>query len=258
MKIVLFDLETLPNLKEVMKIYCGIGAYPGLTLKATITSIICFGYKIHGRKHAKVISTWDFPKRWKKDVNDDYDVCKAAYDILHDADVVVGHHINGFDWKHLQTRLMVNGLPTLPTSIIKIDTKQISSKNLFAFNNRLGTLGEAFVKDKKLENNGWITWVGVSERKEKDQKLMARYCKQDVNLLEKLFIKFRPLIKTLPNPNLDKKGSNLHCPNCSSQMMTKQGIRIAKTAKFQQYQCQDCGSWAREKVPAEKTTLKSA
>jgi len=253
-KIVLFDLETLPDMAEVMKVYAGLSAYPGLTLKATHTSIICFGYKILDQKKAHVKCAWDYPG-WQKNVNDDKELCKFAYEMLHDADVVITHNGKKFDMRHLQTRLLKNGLPTLPTSIIHVDTKQIASRNLYAVNNKLGTLGEHFVNDKKMDHSGWSLWCDVLERKPKALGTMKKYCKQDVLLLEKLFLKLRPLIKSLPNSNGCFKG-NLHCPNCSSQMLQKRGVRLTKSGKVQTYQCQDCGSYSTEKIKSEKITLK--
>lgn len=254
MKIVSFDLETLPDLREVMKVYAGLSAYPGLTLKATHTTIICFGYKILGEKRAHVQCAWDYPS-WDKNVNDDKELCRFAYEMLHDADVVITHNGRKFDMKHLQTRLLKNGLPTLPTSIIHIDTRQIASKNLFSVNNKLDTLGSHFVGERKMENGGWGLWCDVLDRDPKAQETMRKYCKQDVLLLEKLYLKLRPLIKSLPNPNSCFKG-NLHCPNCSSQMLQKRGTMISKSGLRQRYLCQDCGSWSSEKISSEKVTLK--
>jgi len=89
-KIILFDLETLPDLKEAIKVWPQLSNYPGLTLKASITSIICAGYKEFDEGKTQVINAWDF-SRWKKDVNDDFSVVRALYDVLKEADAVVTH-----------------------------------------------------------------------------------------------------------------------------------------------------------------------
>jgi DNA polymerase elongation subunit (family B) len=127
-RIVLWDLETLPNLKEVMKIFPSLSNYPGLTMKASINSIICFGYKIYGEKKTHCINAWDFPE-WNKNVNDDKKLCQEAYSILSAADAIVTHNGRRFDWKFFQTRLLLHGMKPL-SNIMHIDTGAASKSNL--------------------------------------------------------------------------------------------------------------------------------
>lgn len=240
-KIVIFDLETLPNLDEALKVWCQLSQYPGKTLRASITSIICAGWKYAGGSKTHCINAWDY-KNWKKDKNDDSEVCKAIYEIIKDCDAVVTHNGARFDWKYLQTRLLINGLPPL-RNIPHIDTKTLSSKNLFLFNNKLNTLGEFLVSDKKLENGGWQLWVDVYNNCEKAKRLMTRYCKQDVRLLEKCFDVLRPFAKNIPNHNLytDEKV----CSSCGSDNTMFNGWHYTKTQIYQRLFCKDCRSYSR-------------
>ena len=113
-KIVIFDLETLPNLPEALKVWPQLSSFPGRTLKATVSSIICFGYKVVDQDmKAKCLNAWDWPE-WEVDVNNDRALLEMAYEILHDADAVVTHNGKRFDWRHIQTRLKKNSLPLLP------------------------------------------------------------------------------------------------------------------------------------------------
>lgn len=245
-KIILFDLETIPNTKEIMKIWPGISNYPGLSLKATINTIICAGWKVLGQKRTHCINAWDFPE-WKRDINDDKKVCEEIFKVLKTADAVVTHNGKRFDWKFLQTRLMYHKLGTLPKTH-HIDTCQEMKKNLYAFNNRLGTAGELLAGDKKLENGGWQLWVKVSNRDKKAQNLMEKYCKQDVNLLEKVYIALRPLIKGIPNYNIfvaKYAGGKDQCPMCGSTRLVNNGIRYNATTSYQRVTCNDCGGSSR-------------
>jgi DNA polymerase elongation subunit (family B) len=150
-KIVVFDLETLPNLRQALKVWPQLSNFPGLTLRATVSSIICFGYKQYTvDKKAKCVSAWDFPN-WEIDVNDDSEVCKIAYEVLNDADAVVTHNGKRFDWRHLQTRLKANKLPLLP-KIPHIDTKEIAKRHLYSFSNRLDYLGDWVVGGEKARS----------------------------------------------------------------------------------------------------------
>lgn len=242
-KIVIFDLETLPNLPEALKVWPQLSNYPGLTLRATITSIICAGWKLYDKKGINCINAWDFPA-WKKDVNNDYHVVKAIHDVLHDADAVVTHNGKRFDWKFLQTRIMKHGMKPL-SNINHIDTKELASRNLFSFNNKLGTLGEWLVNDKKLDNGGWELWVDVHNREEKAMKLMERYCKQDVLLLEKIFRELRPFAKNIPNHNLWVDEDGRVCPSCGGGNLKSHGWRYTSTTKYRRFMCYGCGSVSR-------------
>jgi DNA polymerase elongation subunit (family B)/predicted RNA-binding Zn-ribbon protein involved in translation (DUF1610 family) len=239
--IILFDLETLMNMQEIAKIFPSIGNYPGRTMKATITSIICFGYKKLGDKKAKCINAWDFPKRWKIDKNDDYEVVKAAYEILNKADAVVTHNGIKFDMRHLNTRLVANGFPPLH-NIPHIDTVRLARKNLLLYSNRLDDVATFLGVENKLENGGWQLWVDVLNNKKKAMKLMSKYCKQDVEVLEQVYKKLMPLAKNIPNHNLFKGKDSHVCPSCGSHKIQKNGFVRTKTTTKQRYRCLSCGS----------------
>lgn len=245
-KIIIFDLETLPNLPEVLKVWPQLSNYPGLTLKATINSILCVGWKRYGEKRTYCINAWDF-KRWNKDVNDDYEVVKKIREILDDADAVVTQNGKRFDWKFLQTRIMHHGLKPLH-KIRHIDTKVVAKSNLFAFNNRLGTLGKLLVDDDKLENGGWDLWVKSHGKDKKALKLMEKYCKQDVKLTEAVFEVLKPLVGNIPNHNLyamPHLSGKLCCPRCGSTRLKSHGWRYTATTRYKRLRCKDCGGVAR-------------
>lgn len=248
-KIVVFDLETLPNLPQALKHWVKLSSrYDMKTMKATVSSIICAGWKELNTKRTHCINAWDFPN-WQEDVNDDYEVCKAIYEVLHDADAVVTHNGTKFDWKFLQTRLLHHKLPLL-AKVQHVDTCLIARKNLLVIDNKLNTIGDMLVNEKKLDHTGWQLWVDVHARKKGAQKLMTKYCKQDVALLEKCFKELYPLVHILPNRNLYRSveqiaEGTLVCPNCGSTDLTKKGFRHTKTRAYQRLRCKNCGTWSR-------------
>ena len=189
------------------------------------------------------INAWDFPGKWKKDVNDDFEVLKAFHDIVKDADAVVTHNGIKFDWKYIQTRFILHGLDPLP-KIHHIDTCRLAKSNMLSFNNKLGYLGKWAVDDTKMQNGGWQLWVDVHNRCEKAQRKMERYCKQDVRLLEKLYKKLRPFASNIPNHNLFIE-EGIVCPNCGSDKLNRHGTRTTKTKIYSRFICRDCGSSGR-------------
>jgi DNA polymerase elongation subunit (family B) len=239
-KIICWDLETIPDLSEVMKVMPGLSAYPGLTLKATINSIICFGYKIFGEKKTHRINAWDFPG-WKKSVNDDKSLCKVIYETLKDADAIVTHNGYRFDLKFLQTRLLKHKLPPLP-KIIHIDTVRLAKSNLLMFNNRLDTIAKNLTSEQKMENGGWQLWVDVLKRDKKSMKTMEEYCKQDVNTLEAIYKVLRPFITQMPNYNIYSTIEAHVCPNCGSTRLHGHGAVARKTFISKRLLCLDCST----------------
>lgn len=219
---------------KVRKVFFGIGNYPGLTLKASINSIICFGYKELGSRSTYCKSAWDF-KAWRKDINNDKDLVRFVYETLVDADLIITHNGKRFDLKFLNTRLALWGMPPLP-SIPHVDTCSVAKANLFMFNNSLKTLGE-LSGTKKLESGGADLWLRVSRRERKALREMVKYCKGDVKALEALFLKLRPMIKNLPD--FDRPG----CPACGHARVQKRGLMLCRKKSYTRMQCQKCGHW---------------
>lgn len=226
-----------------MKVFTQLGNYPGLTMKASINSMICFGYRVFGESETRVLSAWDYPG-WSSDVNDDRDLIIAARAILDSADAIVTHNGKRFDWKFLQTRLLFHGLPPLPR-IPHLDTCAIAKSNLFLFNNKLNTVAKALTDQQKMDNGGWDLWCNVLKRDPPSMKLMAEYCAQDVNTLLAVFKRLRPFFQTVPNYNLFSVCETRLCPSCGSTRICSNGYRSTKTVSYKRYKCLDCGASSR-------------
>jgi hypothetical protein len=233
----------MPDLDAVMQVLPSLSDYPGLTLKASINSVICFGWQVFGERETRCINAWDF-NNWEKSINDDSTIATKIHDVLSTADCVVTHNGKRFDWKFLQTRFLRHGLAPLDQTP-HVDTCQVLKKNLFLFNNRLNTAGKFFELGQKLENSGWDLWDRVRRRDEKAMALMTRYCKQDVKLLYQLFKKILPFAKEIPNFNLYSVLDRPVCPRCGSTRVKRDGERVTRTKVMQRFKCVDCGSYCQ-------------
>lgn len=248
-KIIIFDLEIIPDLPMALKYWTRLSSFPGKTLKASVTSICCAGWKYAGGSKTHCINAWDFPSRWKKDVNDDYMVCKKIREVLLQADAVVTQNGRRFDWKYLQTRLAKHKLGLLP-KIKHIDTKVIASANMYFIDNRLGTMGEFLVDENKMDHEGWDLWVKTHGRDPKAMKKMEKYCKQDVKLLEKIYNELKPVAKYIPNHDLyvdldDREDGKIVCPSCGSNNTIFNGWHKTTVSTYRRVHCKDCGSYCR-------------
>ena len=249
-KIVYLDLETLPNLPEALKLWCELSAFPFRTMKADVTSIICFGYMTSDMKKPKVISAWDFPDVWKKDVNDDYLILKKAVDILYDADVIVTHNGKRFDLPFLNTRIMLmrekykdkNLIPLPP--IIHEDTCNIAKKKMFLFSNRLNRLSEVLGSKQKIDTGGWDLWVKVWHKNKTAQRFMAKYCAQDIVATKSNYDKIQILSKDFPHMKLFGETTGAICPRCGSNKLQSRGSYTNKTKRVERFSCKVCKKWS--------------
>lgn len=246
-RIVLWDLEVLAiHSKLDDKTWFGIGNWPGRTIKASINSILCFGWKVLGERKTHCVSAWDFPG-WRRDVNDDRDVLREAHRVLAGADGLVTHYGKGFDHKFIQARLGIHGLPFLP-KIPHADTKQIASSNCLFYSNSLGALAEDLnVPHKKIETAGKNLWMRCRQRDPQAMRLMAAYCRGDVKTLEGVFLELRSLVSAKDFPNYALfSGESGGCPTCGSFDLKKNGFRPKKWGLAQRFYCAGCGEWLFE------------
>lgn len=251
----LFDLETVPNLPEALKVWPSLSNFPGTTLKASISTIVCAGWKVLGSEETHCISAWDFPE-WEADVNDDRRVCEELYKVLIEADCVVTHNGRRFDWKFFQTRLRKHKMAPMPKGTLHVDTCVESKRELYVVNNRLQTLAQFLTESEKMDHEGWPLWVKVhgSIPRVRDldaEQRMQAYCKQDVIALEALFKELRPVVRGLPNQNLFNPMKINSCPHCGSTRLRAHGKRYTATRAYRRYICEDCRAWSHTDLKDE-------
>jgi hypothetical protein len=244
-RILCYDLEIIPNLNKALQYWTKLSSFPGKTLRASVASICCIGWKIFGEDETHCINAWDFPE-WESDVNNDKRILEAFLPELLKADAIVTHNGKRFDKKFLQTRLLLAEMQMAPDSP-HIDTKAVASSNFAFIDNKLQTIGEDLFNEGKMEHEGWSLWTrthgGVPRvRDEAAEKIMSDYCKRDVELLEKVYRKFRPVAKAIPNHNLFNPFKTNVCPKCGGSRLKSEGMRTTATRRYRRYYCLDCGS----------------
>jgi hypothetical protein len=234
-KILLLDIETRPAQAYVWRAY----GEQNIGVEQIIDSggIICVGAKWLGEKETYLYSDWE---------HGHVEMLIALHEMLSFADAVVTYNGDKFDLPKLQGEFLLNGLgPTPPCT--SIDCIKAVRKFGF-FMNRLAFIGPLLSQGSKVETGGFSLWTKVMAGDDKAQKKMAKYCKQDVDLLEKLYLKIRPFIRN--HPHMGKVGAN-ECGACGSHDVQSRGTRRTRAFKIQRLHCQSCGSWqdgTRKKV----------
>lgn len=237
-RILLYDLET--SLEAVTVFQLRFNDFIPPESIVTERHIISVSYKWLDEDKVHSISILDDPKRFSKDIHDDRYVVEKFVKVMAEADVVVGHNSDNFDNRYLKTRILYHGLPALPP-ITSIDTCKVAKSALLFNSCKLDYIGGYLkVGRKKPVTSG--LWMRAFKGDKKAILEMVAYNKQDVLLLERVFLKLRPYISNHINREL---WGNVGCPKCGSRKVQSRGVYRAISRVYQRYQCQSCSGWFR-------------
>lgn len=250
-RVLIYDIETSPNLGYIW------GKWQQDVIKYDKEwHMLCFAYKWLGEKETHVVALPDFEKAYAADKENDFYVVAALWRLFNEADVVIAHNGDSFDQKKAQARMLVHDLgPVVPYK--QIDTKKVA-RRYFNFNsNKLEDLGNILGLGHKKQTGGFDLWMGCMAGDQKAWNKMKAYNKQDVVLLEKIYLRMRPWMQGHPAMNL-AVGQQMACPKCGKGPMQRRGFQhTTNSNSYQRYQCQACGGWSRDRTP-EKVISKVA
>lgn len=203
--------------------------------------LLSIAYKWVGEKKVHIISLPDY-KLYKKDPHNDYELVKAFWEVMNEADVLVGHNSRSFDTKMMNAAFMRHKLPP-PAPYKQVDTKTEAKKSSRFLSNKLDDLGDEFKIGKKMKHQGFDLWLGCDSGDMKCWKTMCKYNVQDVILTEKLYLELRPWMNNHPNMGIMEDRPKA-CNKCGSQRMIIHKKRVISNAGYKmQYQCGDCGGY---------------
>lgn len=202
--------------------------------------LMCYAYKWLGQKKATFVSRHDFAS-YK-------DFVQSLVDLLDEANIVIAHNAVKFDNKMSNTFFVTEGI--LPPSPFKtVDTLQVA-RSAFNFpSNSLNDLAEFLGLGSKEK----ITYADLEDDFMSDHpprrviRLMSRYNKQDVELLEKIYLTERPYMKTHPNMAALTR-QHFACTFCASTDVQARGYKVFGTGTYQYYRCNTCGHWPRNRI----------
>ncbi|NBU33837.1 hypothetical protein EBZ38_03330 [bacterium] len=224
-KVLFFDIETAPNLAYVW------GKYEQDVIAfVNEFHLLSFAYKWLGSDKVKCETI-------KGQGGDDKKLAKKLRDLFDQADIVIAHNGDSFDIKKARARFVFHGLKP-PSQFATVDTLKVARK-YFSFNsNRLNDLGIYLKVGEKVKHTGFDLWLGCLKDNKKSWKLLEKYNKQDVSLLEKVYHKLLPWMERHPNMALlqDRDG----CPKCGSKHVHKDGVYANSMSLQQRWECQKC------------------
>jgi uncharacterized protein YprB with RNaseH-like and TPR domain len=242
-KLLFFDVETAPNLS-----YHWHGKHEQEIIEIVEESyMLSFAYKWLGDKKVNSYSLATFRGNKKK-------LIEKLWELFNEADVVCGHNAKQFDVKWANKSFVFYEL-TPPSPYKVVDTLTEARSKLKLNSNRLNDIGVYLGIGSKLETGGFPLWKRCMAGEKKAFDLMEKYNRQDVALLEKVYLRLRPYMTTHPSIAIQ---NGYVCPLCGSKDVVSQGWKIMTTYKRKQYQCKSCGKWStsNEKIKIRDNYLK--
>lgn len=212
-------------------------------LKGNFGFVFCIGYKWLGEKKTHLISIRDYPA-FNRDITDDRAVLKAFAKVMEEADLMVTHYGQRFDYPFLNTRCMIHGMKPMP-SVPHVDTWRIAKYKLALHSNRLDTLSRVIpvsgVRELKTPLEA-PQWMKGRAGHVPSIRYIEAHCRADVRVLEDVYVKIRPFSSNLPNLAKHQDGV-FGCPACGSEKVHARGYHLTAHGKRRRYQCQGCGQW---------------
>ena len=180
---------------------------------------------------------------------EDKQILMKLWKLLDEADIVITQYGSGFDCPRLNTRFIMHGMKP-PSPYKHLDTYRIV-KNVARFtSNKLEYLTDKLcTRYKKLSHKkypGMTLWTECLDGNRSAWEEMKKYNIHDVLSTEELYNKIKAWTpERMPKPF--KEGGQ-SCGVCGKRSLEKRGFSTQKSARYQRYQCQSCGSWTREKI----------
>jgi len=237
MKILLLDIETSPNTAYVWRLF-----KENIPLARLIESsnTLCWSAKWYGSKEMFFDSIHQSSRKG---------MLKGIHNLLDQSDAVV--HFNGqaFDIPVLNREFLLNKMYP-PAPYKQIDLLTVCRKQFSFVSNKLAHVTKELGIEGKVNETDFTLWIRCMNNDPAAWKIMETYNKTDVVVLEKVYDRLLPWIKSHPNHGLYSGGGDV-CVNCGSTHLQRRGFAYTAALKYQRFQCADCGNWMRSKKPID-------
>lgn len=228
-RVLTLDIETSPNVVYAWGLW---DQNIGVSQVIEPSRVLCVAAKWYGEKGVAFVDERAGRKK----------MARAVWDLLDQADIVVGYNHEAFDLPHLHREFILAGL--LPPSPYRtVDLLKVNRRRFKWASNRLGYVAETLGIGSKLETGGHALWRDVLAGDEKAWARFRRYNIQDVVLTEQLFDILAPWAG-LPHRG-QWTGEMRSCYACGSIELVPMGFVYGRSVAYPKVQCADCGAWGK-------------
>jgi hypothetical protein len=253
-RILVFDIETAPFLSWTWDLW-----------KTNVIDVeqdwylLCFAYGWYDLRKDDIgdvgwISIFQ-DKNFQPDTDDDSYVVTRLWDLLDEAQIVVGQNSKAFDVKKFNARALMQGHSPYST-IQQVDTK-ISAGRIGRFgSNGLKHLSRQLDITRKENNRGFPLWRECMRGDPEAWKEMEAYNRTDVVATSELYTKLRPWMSRYEHPNLGLyiASEGMVCTNCGNKEREYGGEGFqhrgtkerTNASAYPQVKCNHCGTYSRK------------
>lgn len=243
MKVLFLDIETTP-----MQVYTW-GLWDqniGINQIIKSTEMMCFGARWLGQKKVHFKSVHHHGKQ---------EMLDHLYDLMDQADVLVGWNSAAFDHKHIMREFLEAGM-TPPSPTKDLDLMSVVKSNFKFPSNKLDYVSQQLGVGSKVKHSGFDLWLKCMEGDNKAWVEMKKYQIQDVDLLVDLY---DILLPWADGPNIAAYDMlEQACVACGSHNLTENGVSVGTTGAYARFLCEDCGKWSRSTKNIATTDMTNA
>jgi DNA polymerase elongation subunit (family B) len=178
--------------------------------------------------------------------HDDKRISQSIWELVNEADIVVGHNTTGFDVRRLNTRFLYHNIMP-PKAFQDVDTLKVVKDRFDLTSRKLDYVNE-FLGLPKKEPTDFDLWRKCTEGDADSLKRMQEYNKNDVSIVEDTYLRIRPWIRGHPNLNLWSEDNVSRCPNCGSDKLNWGGYYYTYTGRYKAFRCENCTAVGRSRV----------
>jgi DNA polymerase elongation subunit (family B) len=229
-RILALDIETRPNLAYVWGLW---DQTVNLDALVEHQQTICWVAKWIGKRGTEFRSIHHDGQK---------QMIGRAWEVLNEADVVVHYNGRRFDIPHLNREFLRLEL-TPPSPYKQIDLLQTAKREFKFASNKLAYVSKQLGLEGKVQHEGYGLWLKCMAGDEAAWKTMKKYNVRDVILLEELYLRLRPWVRS--HPSVAAHAGRDVCPACGSEHLQSRGYAFTQVSKYQRLQCVDCGKWSR-------------
>jgi hypothetical protein len=260
-KILTLDIERVPGRATVK--------HRGLTVEGDFWDLSGWKHTIGRRIHADDVTEWprticlawrwygnkrvEFAAEW---LTDHEAMLRTAWDLFHQADIVVGHNMDGFDAKTLAGEWWATCGLTKPSPWKSVDTLKVARSQFRLESNTLDALLHRAGLGGKTDRYSVEMARAACGGDRKAQRKLRAYNVGDIDASETLYDAVRGWIPNHPHIGL-WSGDEDCCGSCGGELKASDWCRTAVTA-YAQYRCVNCGAWYRRNDVKMRTRTRPA
>lgn len=213
--------------------------------------VLCIGWKIVGQPQEQLFTYDGFGRNapWWSDKK----LLTEFAEVFEQCDMHVTWYGSRFDQPVVEGRMIQVGLGPLPPKphidLWKLARTKLGHRRqghrLQAWQDRLG------LREDKTPVKPSV-WIAARHGDKSALQYIYDHCRQDVKVLEEVFLKMRPWVENQPAWGLFTGEAGV-CPSCGSWDVHRKGFKVALTRVYQQWKCNSCGRWWRGTDAVSKT-----